>query len=207
MTSPHGVIDTLTALLYELSSLLLVPTLVLLLFFMAGALVMLGGLGREWAERRARAGRWLGFLHSLRAGHADTQGFQSLHLNGYPRRLQRSTRDIEDRPRLVKKCLEDIELDMARRLGRLSFVTRTGPMLGLVGTLVPLGPALAALAAGDMQSLSGNLVIAFTTTVFGIIVGSVAFGTAIVRRGWYEQDMSDLEFVAGSFPGGGPTHG
>lgn len=207
MTSPNGVIDALTALLYELSSLLLVPTLVLLLFFMAGALVMLGGLVREWAERRAMAGNWRGFLHALRAGTAAAEGFQSLRLAGYPRRLQRSSRGLENRPRVVKKCLEDIELDMARRLGRLSFVTRTGPMLGLVGTLVPLGPALAALAAGDMQSLSGNLVIAFTTTVFGIVVGSVAFGTAIVRRGWYEQDISDLEFVSGSFPEGASTHG
>jgi len=207
MTSLDGVIDSLTALLYELSSLLLVPTLALLLCFMAGALVMLGGLVREWAERRAMAGRWRGFLLALQTGDGDAESFQSLRLAGYPRRLQRGVRGIENQPRLVKKCLEDVELDMARRLGRLSFVTRTGPMLGLVGTLVPLGPALAALAAGDMQSLSGNLVIAFTTTVFGIIVGSVAFGTAIVRRGWYEQDISDLEFVAGSFPAGGQLHG
>lgn len=206
MTPFASLVDSLTALLFELSSLLLVPTLVLLLVFMAGALVMLGGLAREWAERRAMAGGWRPFVLGLRTGIGDADGFRSLRLNGYPGRLQRSVRGIENQPRLMSKCLEDIELDMARRLGRLSFVTRTGPMLGLVGTLVPLGPALAALAAGDMQSLSGNLVIAFTTTVFGIIVGSIAFGTAIVRRCWYEQDMSDLEFVARSLPAEGANH-
>lgn len=207
MTQSTDLIGALTALLYDLSSLLLVPTLVLLLGFMGGALVMLGGLVREWAERRATSRRWRDFLRALHAGDGSGDGFQSLRLAGYPRRFQEMVRGIDGQPRLVNKCLEDVELDMARRLGRLSFVTRTGPMLGLVGTLVPLGPALAALASGDMQSLSGSLVIAFTTTVFGIIVGSIAFGTAIIRRGWYEQDISDLEFVAGSFPAGGQQHG
>ena len=97
----------------------------------------------------------------------------------------------------MEKCLEDVELDITRRLSRLTFGTRLGPMLGLVGTLVPLGPALTGLASGDIQTLSGNLVIAFTTTVFGILIGGFAYAAGVVRRGWYEQDLSDLEFVAG----------
>lgn len=201
MTPDGSLVDTLTAILYELSTALLLPTLVILLAFMAVSLFMLGGLAREWAERVASLGQWRAFLAGLRRGDRDAGRFRSLSLVGYPRRLQAACRGVEHRSRLVAKCLEDIELDVARRLGRISFVTRTGPMLGLVGTLVPLGPALSALAAGDMGSLSGNLVIAFTTTVFGIIVGSIAFGSGIVRRGWYEQDISDLEFVAASLAG------
>ncbi len=196
MTSFSGLTDAITALLYELSNALLLPTLLLLLAFMAGALVMLGGLAREWIDRLVVSRGWRAFLDALRRGTQDPTAFERIPLAGYPRRLRDATRGIVDRPKLVAKCLEDAELDMARRLARLSFVTRTGPMLGLVGTLVPLGPALAALAAGDMESLSGNLVIAFTTTVFGIIVGSIAYAAGIVRRSWYEQDTSDLEFVA-----------
>lgn len=204
MTRDGSLVDTLTVILYELSTALLLPTLILLLAFMAVALFMLGGLAREWAERLVSFGPWRSFLADLRRGDRDADRFRSLVLAGYPRRLQQACRGVEHRPRLVAKCLEDVELDVARRLGTLSFITRTGPMLGLVGTLVPLGPALSALASGDMASLSGNLVIAFTTTVFGIIVGSIAFGTGIVRRGWYEQDVSDLEFVAAALAGPEP---
>lgn len=200
MTRDGSLVDTLTAILYELSTALLLPTLLLLLAFMAVALFILGGLAREWVERLVSFGPWRSFLADLRRGDHHADRFRSLVLTGYPRRLQEACRSVEQ-PRLVAKCLEDVELDMARRLGTLSFITRTGPMLGLVGTLVPLGPALSALASGDMASLSGSLVIAFTTTVFGIIVGSIAFGTGIVRRGWYEQDVSDLEFVAASLTG------
>ena len=95
----------------------------------------------------------------------------------------------------VKKCLDDLEIDVGRRLARLSLATRVGPMLGLVGTLIPLGPALTGLAAGNMDVLAGNLIIAFTTTVFGILVGGFAYAVSLVRRAWYEQDLSDLEFL------------
>jgi len=70
-----------------------------------------------------------------------------------------------------------------------------GPMLGLVGTLLPLGPALTGLASGDVQALAGNLIIAFTTTVFGILVGAFAYAVSLTRRTWYEQDVSDLEYI------------
>ena len=46
-----------------------------------------------------------------------------------------------------------------------------------------------------MDILAGNLIIAFTTTVFGILVGGFAYAVCLVRRTWYEQDLSDLEFL------------
>lgn len=115
---------------------------------------------------------------------------------GYPARLQPQLIAVQNHPQAVAKCLDDMEMEIARRLSWLAFSTRLGPMLGLVGTLVPLGPALTGLAAGDIQALSGNLVIAFTTTVFGVLVGGIAYAASLIRRAWHEQDLSDLEFVA-----------
>jgi biopolymer transport protein ExbB/TolQ len=88
-----------------------------------------------------------------------------------------------------------LEIDITRRLAQLALATRVGPMLGLVGTLIPLGPALTGLATGHMEVLAGNLIIAFTTTVFGILIGGFAYAISLVRRTWYEQDLSDLEFL------------
>jgi biopolymer transport protein ExbB/TolQ len=64
-----------------------------------------------------------------------------------------------------------------------------------MGTLIPLGPALTGLASGDMKVMAQNLVVAFTTTVIGILIGSLAYGIGLVRRGWYARDLSDLEFI------------
>jgi biopolymer transport protein ExbB/TolQ len=68
-------------------------------------------------------------------------------------------------------------------------------MLGLAGTLIPLGPALKAMAAGDTKQLADGLVIAFATPVVGMLVGGLCFAMHAVRSRWYTQDINDLEFL------------
>ncbi len=90
-------------------------------------------------------------------------------------------------------------------------LVRAGPALGLMGTLIPLSPALAALASGDVAELSDNLRVAFSVTVLGLLIGAVAFGISLVRDRLYGQDLSDLEYVTAMFserrrPGGSARH-
>lgn len=188
--------DRIVDILFEISTGLLAPTLIVLLILMGAILLLLGGITREFLDRRVHLATWRAFLAKARSTGAWDDAFYDLRLVGYPALFQARTRDARHNPLVARKCLEDLELDMARRMAWLTFAIRVGPMLGLVGTLVPLGPALMGLAAGDIQSLSGNLVIAFTTTVFGILVGGGAFTGNLIRRAWYEQDLSDLEYLA-----------
>ncbi|MHC5543900.1 MotA/TolQ/ExbB proton channel family protein, partial [Singulisphaera rosea] len=83
----------------------------------------------------------------------------------------------------------------ARRLSWLSFATRVGPMLGLVATLLPLGPALRGLESNNLGTLARELEIAFTSTVIGLLIGGLAYAAGLVRRNWYDQDLSDLEYL------------
>jgi biopolymer transport protein ExbB/TolQ len=71
-----------------------------------------------------------------------------------------------------------------------------GPALGLMGTLIPLSPALVGLADGDVAVLSENLRVAFSVTVAGLFVGAVAFAISLVRDRLYGQDYSDVEYAA-----------
>jgi len=71
-------------------------------------------------------------------------------------------------------------------------------MLGLMGTLIPISPALVALAQGDTQTLSDNLVIAFSTTVVGLLIGGLAYAMSMVRDRMYALDVSDIEYVLDS---------
>ncbi len=187
--------DRLVETLYFLSTGLLLPVLIVLIASMAGELMTLGGLIREAIERRRTAWPWREFLAQIRDDSGEAEGFYRLRLTGYAARFQQETRSIRQNRLAVKKCLEDIEIAVGKRLARLSIQTRVGPMLGLVGTLLPLGPALTGLASGDVQALAGNLIIAFTTTVFGILVGAFAYAVSLIRRAWYEQDLSDLEYI------------
>jgi len=185
----------LVDILYFIAAGLLLPVLLVLFAFMAGTLFTLGGLAREALERRRTRPAWRRFLADLRTGDASAEEFYEFPYGGYVEQFRRQTAPFRGSALAVKKCLDDLEIDIARSMARLSLATRVGPMLGLVGTLIPLGPALTGLASGSLEVLAGNLIIAFTTTVFGILVGGFAYAVCLVRRAWYEQDLSDLEFL------------
>jgi biopolymer transport protein ExbB/TolQ len=95
----------------------------------------------------------------------------------------------------VEKQVADLENQMQRRVARLSILGRLGPILGLVGTLIPLQPALAGLARGDMQTVGANLLIGFTTTVIGLLAGGACYAISIVVRHWYQQDVTEIHFL------------
>ena len=96
----------------------------------------------------------------------------------------------------VAKDLADFDLSCQRRLARTRLLVRAGPALGLMGTLIPLTPALDGLAKGNVTALTDNLRVAFSVTVLGLFVGAFAFALSLVRDGMYSQDYSDLEYVA-----------
>lgn len=96
------------------------------------------------------------------------------------------------------KALADFDLRSLRKLERSRMLVRFGPALGLMGTLIPLSPALEGLAEGNVQQLSENLRVAFSVTVIGLLIGAVAFSISLVRDRLYAQDLSDLEYVVAS---------
>lgn len=79
------------------------------------------------------------------------------------------------------------------RLERADLLARSGPILGLMGTLIPLGPGLAALGSGDIDILATAMTVAFDTTVIGLLIGLVAYLIGRIRRRWYEAAWQVLE--------------
>jgi biopolymer transport protein ExbB/TolQ len=89
--------------------------------------------------------------------------------------------------------IDAFETLAAKRIERTDFLTRIAPMLGLMGTLIPLGPGLAALGEGELSILTTAMSVAFDTTVLGLLVGIVGFVVGRLRRRWYEQTLSSME--------------
>jgi biopolymer transport protein ExbB/TolQ len=105
-------------------------------------------------------------------------------------------------PGEVERALADYELAVQRTLDRTRILVRAGPALGLMGTLIPLAPGLAALGRGDVSTLAGDLRTAFAATTIGLLVGTVAFAITLIRTRMYSEDLADLERTP-SVPGGG----
>jgi len=51
------------------------------------------------------------------------------------------------------------------------------------------------LASGNMSEMATNMVVAFTTTVIGLVIGGTNYIMVTIKRRWYSQDLSDMEYV------------
>jgi biopolymer transport protein ExbB/TolQ len=193
-------------ILFHISEALRVPVLVLALVAVALVLVEAGAFTVELLRRRRRsfprlqaaADRARGELRSGNPGAASATLYPvawSTSMDEALRGLVLEAGSPDPGNRMAKR-LADFDFASIRRLERTRLLVRFGPALGLAGTLIPLTPALAGLASGDVQSLSDNLRVAFSVTVVGLLVGAVAFGLSLVRDRLYGQDLSDLEYVA-----------
>lgn len=212
--------DTATLLAYTIpnvlqqiisivSTNLLYPVMIVLIILIAGSLIELGGFLFEWRNRHRDLGRMEESAVRARARleQSDPEGAFGIlgqncsnsFVHEFLYRIAFLHRGCSDRGMLevrLEKLLQDINFEMTKKLERSRFVARVGPMFGLMGTLIPMGPALLGLSAGDIDTLANNLIIAFGTTVVGLMAGAIGFMVATVRTRWYKHDISDIEYLS-----------
>lgn len=186
--------------LFALGQVLRFPVMALLWACVAAILVLAGGTLMEFlARRRERQGFDIeGWLDQGAVLGSDAPRRARL-----PKPLQRLLGEIDQGRaggRLHSGGLEHVLLVNEERVRR-SLVTarllvKVGPSLGLIGTLIPMGTALAGLATGNLEAMAGQMVVAFTTTIIGLACGTAAFVILSVRQQWVTETVREQRFVA-----------
>lgn len=162
--------------LYVISSVLFYPVIIGLVMLTFWIVICFGGFIREYLERKR------GFNDVLTNFQKNVSTVLSMDsYNG----------DIN-----LERLVQEKELELFKSLDKIKFAIRVGPALGLMGTLIPMGIALSALAQGDMPKMAGNMVTAFTTTVVGLTCGLSAYIMSIVKEKWIREDIIKMEFIA-----------
>jgi biopolymer transport protein ExbB/TolQ len=200
--------------IFEVAEALRYPVLILALAALIWVLFELGSLVAETFRRRRRALDGLEqavYDSRVALGKGDTTGARvALYRIAWNKSMRstlgsiielRGTRNAADK---ISKRLAEFDYRCMRRLERSRVLVRFGPALGLMGTLIPLSPALVGLASGDVETLSENLRVAFSVTVLGLLVGAIAFTISLIRDRLYGQDYSDVEYAANEILEGGP---
>jgi biopolymer transport protein ExbB/TolQ len=193
-------------ILFDVSEALKVPVMVLTLVALLVVIVEAGALLVESSRRRRRS--LLGLERAIEecrgrlAAGTPAPALAALLPYAWNRQMEEALAGIvehcnqPDAEARIAKRLAEYDYRSLKRLERTRILVRFGPALGLMGTLIPLSPALAGLADGDVATLSDNLRVAFSVTVAGLLIGGIAFSISLVRDRLYAQDYSDVEFVA-----------
>ena len=183
--------------LYWISTGLLVPDIVLLIVLFGRALLLVGSFYGQYLSIRKTEVLLRNELNALTPATvmelADKLPEKSSSLViSYIRQVLQA----HESPAQIQRLLANFEIAADKDLAISKTLTKLGPILGLMGTLIPMGPALAGLASGDIASMAYNMQIAFATTVVGLVAGAVGFLTQQVKQRWYLQDMTNLEFLS-----------
>lgn len=184
-------------ILYWISTGLLVPVIVLLIIFFGRSLLLIGSFFGQYLAIRRTASLIGRELDGLTAQTVTTLAERLPKKNPslvvvYLNRML----EARDNAPIRQRLLADFEIEADRDLSTSKTLSKMGPMLGLMGTLIPMGPALVGLSAGDIASMAYNMQVAFATTVVGLFAAAIGFITQQVKQRWYLQDLANLEFVA-----------
>ena len=197
--------EILTSTLNMISQSLQIPVIIFLVVFAIFAVLAIGGLISEYTSRKKITPDTVEELIYAISNASSLEEIKNIIKNAkiYESQkvvlikiLRSSSLTQDSRHALAKKLIEFEENKFTKSIERTDVVTRIGPTLGLMGTLIPMGPGLAALGAGDVNTLANAIIVAFDTTVVGIGAGAVAYFVSKVRRRWYEEYLSNLDALA-----------
>ena len=155
----------LESLMYQASQVFLFPTLVVITVLFVYAFFLAGAFAVQWWQRRAGMGALATCGHHLLAWAQAQPGASADEL--------------------------DVKAHQLLELPRIA--TRVAPMLGLIATMIPMGPALQSLAEGQLAEMSRGLMVAFSAVILALIAASITYWVVNVRRRWLAEELVEIE--------------
>lgn len=185
----------LASVFFLISDSLLWPVMILLLVGLAAALWRLGRTIRMAFERSCTRALRRDVAIALEKNAIDEAEQMLRNGKGVFCNRLRALFDAKTDHALLEKRFADLQIERASTSTLPKLLMKAGPALGLMGTLIPLGPALVGLATGRLDALAQNLAIAFATTVVGLAVSLLAFVSSLLEKRWDRQDAALAAFV------------
>jgi hypothetical protein len=169
------VMEYISKALFGIANILLIPDVLMLIFFFLRSLVLLATTSMQYANRRKDGyGRLYTKYRALLYEHEPSEAYADY-------------------------LAAQMEAEAAKDVNLSRLLTKLGPVLGLIGTLISMSPALVGLSTGDISGMAYNMQVVFSATVVGLVISVVGLFTQQLKSRWHAQDISRLEYVANQF--------
>jgi len=199
--------EILSNLLYLIAQSLFIPVIIVVLVFMTYAVLSLGGF---LTEKFSRIKFDVNQTENLIRAISKSSNPEEMKEKVTESELQDKYKEIlikiisnhdigpQSRRAIATKLIEEQELQFSTITQKTDILVRLAPTIGLLGTLIPLGPGLSALGSGDINSLAQALTVAFDTTITGLAAGAIGYIISGYRKKWYNDELSILEAIVES---------
>lgn len=189
--------ETISKLLFFVANSLLIPDIIMLLILFGRSLLLLGSFYNQFMIKRASD---KALNQKIKAATRET--IEEIK-ESLPRKdnslFVQYLRDLLTHP--ANEAYSDFlisgfENEAQKDLAISKILAKMGPILGLIGTLIAMSPALVGLSTGDVSGMAYNMQVVFATTVVGLVISIVGLLTQQIKSRWYAKEVYQLEYIS-----------
>jgi hypothetical protein len=188
--------DNISQILFLVSDSLLIPDIIVLLVLFVRALFLVGSFYNQYITKYKNERQLRPILNQLTPERMEElqaalpEKDNSLYI--------KYLRAILDRPAddtYADYMITNFENDAEKDVVTSKLLAKVGPVLGLIGTLIAMSPALTGLSQGDISKMASNMQVVFATTVVGLVVSLVGLVTLQFKQRWYAKEVNQLDYI------------
>ena len=189
--------EVISKALFWVANSLLIPDIIILLFLFGRSLLLIGSFYDQFMTKRKNdkaIGNKIKELSNLSIDELKAvlpENDNSLFIK-YLRDLLTTPPSEAYSDFLIANFENEADKDLA--LSKM--LSKMGPVLGLIGTLIAMSPALVGLSTGDISGMAYNMQVVFATTVVGLVVSAIGLVTLQTKQRWYAKDVNNLDYVS-----------
>ena len=189
--------DTISEILFWVANSLLIPDIIALLLLFVRSLLLVGSFYNHFITKQKNDKLLNNLIQDLSAEKVENlksilpQKDNSLYIKYLRKLLSREPSEAYS-----EYLISNFETEADKDLSISKILAKIGPVLGLIGTLIAMSPALVNLSSGDVSGMAYNMQIVFATTVIGLVVSMAGLITLQFKQRWYSQESNDLFYIS-----------
>ena len=189
--------DTISEILFWVANSLLIPDIIALLLLFVRSLLLVGSFYNHFITKQKNDKLLNDLIQNLSAEKVEDlksilpQKDNSLYIKYLRKLLSREPSEAYS-----EYLISNFETEADKDLSVSKILAKIGPVLGLIGTLIAMSPALVNLSSGDVSGMAYNMQIVFATTVIGLVVSMAGLITLQFKQRWYSQESNHLFYIS-----------
>lgn len=189
--------EIISKVLFWVANSLLIPDIIILLILFARSLLLLGSFYNQFIVKRNNDKKINPVIENLTQEKLkDLQASLPSKNNSLYIKYLRTLLENTTYEAYADFTISNFENEVDKDLSLSKMLAKLGPVLGLIGTLIAMSPALVGLSSGDISGMAYNMQVVFATTVVGLVVSAIGLVTLQVKQRWYAKEVNNLDYVA-----------